>query len=86
MGNGNNWESMVFSPEEMTHFVQNHLGPTLEAKGQEDLVILGFDQNRGDLKEWVDVMFKDEASSRYYDGTAIHWYESTSVSSKDIKL
>ncbi|GIR81544.1 MAG: hypothetical protein CM15mP83_2700 [Flavobacteriaceae bacterium] len=22
-------------------------------------------------------MYKDEASSRYYDGTAIHWYEST---------
>ena len=77
MGNGNNWESMVFSPEEMTLFVQKYLGPTLEAKGQEDLVILGFDQNRGDLKEWVDVMYKDEASSKYYDGTAIHWYEST---------
>ena len=77
MGNGNNWESMVFSPEVMTLFVQKYLGPTLEAKGQEDLVILGFDQNRGDLKEWVDVMYKDEASSKYYDGTAIHWYEST---------
>ena len=77
MGNGNNWESMVFSPEEMTHFVQNYLGPTLEAKGQQDLVILGFDQNRGDLKQWVDVMFKDQASSKYFDGTAVHWYEST---------
>ena len=77
MGNGNNWESMVFSPEEMTLFVQKYLGPTLEAKGQEDLVILGFDQNRGDLKEWVDVMYRDEVSSKYYDGTAIHWYEST---------
>ena len=61
----------------MTHFVQNYLGPTLEAKGQQDLVILGFDQNRGDLKQWVDVMFKDQASSKYFDGTAIHWYEST---------
>jgi len=77
MGNGNNWESMVFSPQEMTHFVQNYLGPTLEAKGQQDLVILGFDQNRGDLKQWVDVMFKDQASSKYFDGTAVHWYEST---------
>ena len=77
MGNGNNWESMVFSPQEMTHFVQNYLGPTLEAKGQQDLVILGFDQNRGDLKQWVDVMYKDQASSKYYDGTAVHWYEST---------
>ena len=29
-GNGNNWESTLFSPEEMTDFVQNHLGPKLE--------------------------------------------------------
>ena len=77
MGNGDNWESMVFSPQEMTHFVQNYLGPTLEANRQQDLVILGFDQNRGDLKQWVDVMYKDQASSKYYDGTAVHWYEST---------
>ena len=77
MGNGDNWESMVFSPQEMTHFVQNYLGPTLEANRQQDLVILGFDQNRGDLKQWVDVMYKDQASSKYFDGTAVHWYEST---------
>ena len=32
-GNGNNWESMHFSPDEETDFVQNHLGPTLEANG-----------------------------------------------------
>ncbi|WP_240964580.1 glycoside hydrolase family 30 protein [Flavivirga algicola] len=76
-GNGNNWESMHFTPEEMTDFVQNHLGPKLEADGKGDLKILGYDQNREGLKEWVDVMYKDEASSKYYDGTAIHWYEST---------
>ncbi|PQJ72585.1 glycoside hydrolase family 30 protein [Polaribacter butkevichii] len=76
-GNGNNWESMHYSPEEMTEFVQHHLGPKLEADGKGDLKILGYDQNREGLKEWVDVMFKDEASSKYYDGTAIHWYEST---------
>ena len=28
-GNGNNWESTHFSPEEMTLFVQYHLGPKL---------------------------------------------------------
>ncbi|PTM10117.1 MAG: glycosyl hydrolase family 30, partial [Bacteroidetes bacterium] len=76
-GNGNNWESMHFSPEEMTDFVQNHLGPKLEAEGEGEVNILGYDQNREGLKEWVDVMFKDEASSKYYAGTAIHWYEST---------
>lgn len=76
-GNGNNWESMHFTPEEMTNFVQHHLGPKLESDGYGDKIILGYDQNRAGLKEWVDVMFKDEASSRYFDGTAIHWYEST---------
>ncbi len=76
-GNGNNWESMHFSPQEMTNFVQNHLGPKLEANGKSDIKILGYDQNREGLKEWVDVMYKDEASSKYYSGTAIHWYEST---------
>jgi glucosylceramidase len=76
-GNGNNWESMHFSPEEETDFVQNHLGPKLEANGKGDVNILGYDQNRAGLKEWVDVMYKDEASSNYYAGTAIHWYEST---------
>ena len=76
LGNDNNWESMHFSPEEMTLFVKNHLGPKLEADGH-DVKILGYDQNREHLNEWVDVMFKDEAASKYYAGTAIHWYAST---------
>ncbi|MFZ4059369.1 MAG: glycoside hydrolase family 30 protein, partial [Ferruginibacter sp.] len=77
LGNGNNWESMLFSPDEMTHFVQHHLGPTLAAHGKADVKILGYDQNRGGLQEWVDAMYKDEQTSKYYAGTAIHWYEST---------
>ncbi len=76
-GNGNNWESMHYTPEEMTNFVQHHLGPKLEADGYGDKIILGYDQNRAGVKEWVDVMYATEASSKYYDGTAIHWYEST---------
>ncbi|HRA74251.1 MAG TPA: glycosyl hydrolase family 30, partial [Flavobacterium sp.] len=76
-GNGNNWESTLFSPKEMTDFVQNHLGPKLEKDGWGAVKILGYDQNRGGLKEWVDEMFKDEKSSKYFAGTAIHWYEST---------
>ena len=76
-GNGNNWESTLFSPDEMTHFVQNHLGPKLEKDGWGAVKILGYDQNRAGLKEWVDAMYKDEKTSKYYAGTAIHWYEST---------
>ena len=76
-GNGNNWESTLFSPEEMTLFVQNHLGPKLERDGWNNIKILGYDQNRAGLQEWVDAMYKDEKTSKYFAGTAIHWYEST---------
>lgn len=76
-GNGNNWESTHFSPEEMTLFVQNHLGPKLEKDGWGEVKIFGYDQNRAGLSEWVDAMYKNEAASKYFDGTAIHWYEST---------
>lgn len=76
-GNGNNWESMLFSPEEMTSFVQHHLGPTLEVNGKANVKIFGYDQNRAGIKEWVDAMYKDEKTSKYFAGTAIHWYEST---------
>ncbi|NNK17908.1 MAG: glycoside hydrolase family 30 protein [Maribacter sp.] len=77
LGNGNNWESMHYSPDEMTNFVQHHLGPKLEADGKGDLKILGYDQNREHLKEWVDAQYKNEETSKYFDGTAIHWYAST---------
>ena len=76
-GNGNNWESMHYSPEEMTDFVVNHLGPHLEADGKGDLIIMGYDQNRQGVPEWADVMYRDDTTKRYYDGLAVHWYEST---------
>lgn len=77
LGNSNNWESMHYTAQEMTDFVKTYLGPTLESEGFKDVKILGYDQNRDGLKEWVDVMYADEASSKYFDGTAIHWYAST---------
>lgn len=76
-GNGNNWESMHCTPDQMTQFVQHHLKPTLELSGLGHLKILGYDQNREGLDEWVAVMYRDEASARGFDGTAVHWYEST---------
>ena len=77
LGNGNNWESMHFSPEEMTHFVQHYLGPRLEKDAKGHVKILGYDQNREHLEEWVDAMFKDEHTAQYFSGTAVHWYAST---------
>ncbi len=76
-GNGNNWESMLFSPKEMTDFVEFHLGPKLEKSGYGKIKILGYDQNRAGLQEWVDEMYRSKNSTKYYAGTAVHWYEST---------
>ena len=53
-GNGDSWESMLYSPEEMTDFVQHHLGPQLERDGLSEVVVLGYDQNRQVLKSgWM---------------------------------
>lgn len=76
LGNGENWESMHYTAEEMNEFVKNHLGPQLE-KTHPEVVLLGYDQNRDHLEEWVDVMYGDEEDAKYFDGTAIHWYAST---------
>ncbi|RKN77836.1 glycoside hydrolase family 30 protein [Ulvibacterium marinum] len=76
LGNDNNWESMHFTAQEMTDFVKDYLGPKLESDGH-NVKILGYDQNREHLKEWVDEMYRTPATSKYYDGTAIHWYAST---------
>ncbi|MFN4080025.1 MAG: glycoside hydrolase family 30 protein [Saprospiraceae bacterium] len=77
LGNGNNWESMHFTPYEIADFVQNHLHPLLRQKGHA-VKILGFDQNRDEeLKKWTDVLFGDETVARRFDGMAVHWYAST---------
>lgn len=78
LGNDKNWESMHFTPEEMTDFVKDYLGPRLEKDGYGKIKILGYDQNRGDeLEKWASIMYKDAASSKYFDGMAVHWYAST---------
>ncbi len=77
LGNGNNWESMHYTPSEMTQFVQQHLGPRLEADGKQAVKILGYDQNREHLNEWVDAQFDTGDAKNYFDGTAVHWYAST---------
>ena len=76
LGNGKNWESMHYTPEEMNDFVKNHLGPVLRTN-HSGVKILGYDHNRDELKEWVDAMYDDADAKKYFDGTAIHWYAST---------
>jgi glucosylceramidase len=76
MGNGGQWDSMIFSPESMAEFLKSHLGPRFEEDGI-DAKILVFDQNRDHLEEWADVILGDPEAAKYAWGTAVHWYSST---------
>ena len=76
-GNGNNWESMFFDPKYEAAFVRDYMGPIFEKAGFGNVKILGYDQNRGGIPEWVDAMYSDEATAKYFGGLAVHWYEST---------
>jgi glucosylceramidase len=76
-GNNGQWESMHFSPETQNEFIKNHLGPVLQASGHGDKKLLIYDQNRDGMEHWTDMIFRDEETSQYVYGIAVHWYEST---------
>jgi glucosylceramidase len=76
LGNGGQWESMIFSPDSMAEFLKNHLGPRFEQDGI-DARILIYDQNRDHLEAWVDGILGDPEAAKYAWGTAVHWYSST---------
>lgn len=76
LGNGEQWESMIFTPDSMRDFIRDHLGPEL-AKNSWDTKILIFDQNRDEVEEWADVILSDPEAAKFIWGTAVHWYSST---------
>lgn len=77
LGNGNNWESMLYTPGEIVDFVKNHLGSQLKTDGLQTK-ILAYDQNRGEeLTHWAEIIYGDKAAADFLDGFAIHWYAST---------
>lgn len=76
LGNGGQWESMIYSPLEMGVFVKDHLGPRFEKDGIEAKILV-YDQNRDDVIEWAEEILGDNEAARYIWGTAVHWYSST---------
>jgi glucosylceramidase len=83
LGNGANWESTHFTPEEMGELIKHHIGPTFQKEGIGALIWI-YDQNRGkELKEWTDTILGDEEAAPYIAGTAVHWYDTTIHSHTD---
>jgi glucosylceramidase len=76
VGNGGQWDSMIFTPEQMRDFIKNHLGPQFE-KDKINSKILCFDQNRDEVSKWAETILSDKNAAKYIWGTAVHWYAST---------
>ncbi len=76
LGNGAQWESMIFTPGQMGRFVKNSLGPRFAEEGI-DTRILIYDQNRDHLEEWANSILGDPEAAKYVWGMAVHWYSST---------
>jgi len=76
-GNGSNWESTHFNPEQMRAYIADHLGPALK-EANIDVAVWIYDQNRGAvLLDWANTIYGDEKASSFVRGMAVHWYQST---------
>jgi glucosylceramidase len=69
------WESMVFSAEEETRFLGDHLGPALKAAGLGNKKIIVWDHNRDLLPQRAAHILSDPKARPYVWGVGYHWYE-----------
>ena len=68
------WDSCRYSAEQERDFVRDHLGPTLEAAGLDQVRIIIWDHNRDRMVERARVVYDDPAAAHYVWGTGFHWY------------
>ncbi len=78
--NANNQPSMVMTASEQFDFVNNHLGPDIDAAGFRTIKIIGFDHNCDNPDYPVEV-----ARSRFVDGSAFHLYAGEITAMTDVK-
>lgn len=76
LGNGEQWESMIFTPATMRQFVNSYLGPRFEQDSIFSKILI-YDQNRDQVEQWASEILSDKQSAKYIWGTAVHWYSST---------
>jgi glucosylceramidase len=70
------WDSCIYSGEEERDFIKNHLGPTLEKEGLEDIKVYIWDHNRDIIVERAEKVLDDPEAAKYVYGVANHWYVS----------
>lgn len=69
------WESMIFTAEDETRFLGDHLGPALKAAGLADKKVIVWDHNRDLLPQRANHILSDPKARPYIWGVGYHWYE-----------
>ena len=69
-----NFLTMGWTPKDMAHWIGSFLGPTLAKSGQNDTLILAFDDQKFLLPGYVVPTYTDKKSNKYTAGTAVHAY------------
>ena len=69
------WESMIYSAEEETRFLGDHLGPALARAKLGDKKIIVWDHNRDLLPQRAAHILSDPKARPYVWGIGFHWYE-----------
>ena len=69
------WESMIYTAEEETRFLGDHLGPALARAGMQDKKIIVWDHNRDLLPQRAAHILSDPKARPYVWGIGFHWYE-----------
>lgn len=69
------WESMIYTAEDETRFLGDHLGPALARAGMKDKKIIVWDHNRDLLPQRAAHILSDPKARPYVWGIGFHWYE-----------
>ncbi|AEE49012.1 glycoside hydrolase family 30 protein [Haliscomenobacter hydrossis] len=69
------WESCIFTAQEETDFIKNHLGPTLKKNGLADKKLIAWDHNRDLIYQRASTYLSDPGAAKYIWGIGFHWYE-----------
>ncbi|TFW29362.1 glycosyl hydrolase [Massilia arenosa] len=69
------WESMIYTAEDETRFVGDHLGPALKAAGLGGKKLIVWDHNRDLLPQRSAHILSDPKARPYIWGVGFHWYE-----------
>ncbi len=68
------WDGCRWSPQEMTTFIGQHLGPTLQSRGLQTRIIAPDTAGIGAVPGYVDALFADSAAFEHIDVIATHPY------------